>query len=144
MDAEEYQQRWQTFLQDGFDDWLPTAYAISFKTGGKVTARQVVQTLVSNFYFPEGVQESEQDLVGKIESIFVHGLNAIIRDPKTGEVIGRARDNKKQAGTQKPAAPDPVRAKKEERRKRQQERNQARSQQNGNVDRVESGNADHP
>lgn len=116
---------------------------MSMKSGGKVTARQVLQQLVGEFYFPEGVQDSEEQLVEKIEGIFVYALNAKIRDPKTGEIVGRARDRK----TQKPAAPvvDPVRAKKDARRKqRQTERQKARSEQNGQLDRIESGNTDHP
>jgi len=116
MDPEEYQLRWQTFLIDGFDDWLPAAYVAAAQSP-KIKPREFLKGMISDFYFPEGVQQTTDQLVDAIEQILVHRMNATIRDPKTGEIIGKARDNQKK----KPGPPpkdDPVRRRKAERRKK--------------------------
>lgn len=107
---------------DGFDDWLPPAAALAMKAAGKLTTRQVINKFIADFYFPEGVQQSTDEIVDKVEQIFVHGLNAFMRDPKTGERIGRAREKDKPKNVA-PPKPDPVRQKKAERRQAKNRRN---------------------
>ncbi len=118
VDAEDYQLRWHAFLVDGFEDWLPLATVASAQMT-KTTPRQVLQWMISDFYYPDGVQQSDADLTAKVEGI-AYAFNAVRIDPKTGERIGRMRDSEGiQRRNQKAAAErqlDPVRKRKAEQR----------------------------
>lgn len=82
--------RWQAFLIDGFEDWLPAA-TVAASNMVKATAREVLRGMISDFYFPEGIKQTADDMTAWVES-FAYTVNAKVRDPKTGEVIGNMRD----------------------------------------------------
>lgn len=89
-DAKDFALRWQAFLIDGLPDWLPLA-TIASAQYPKSTPRQILRSMISDFYFPEGVQQSDENIRGWVEGFAIkHNLKQ--RDPKTGEIIGNARD----------------------------------------------------
>lgn len=100
--------RWQAFLIDGFEDWLPLA-TVAASNMVKATAREVLRGMISDFYFPEGIQQTPDDIASWMES-YAYTINAKVRDPKTGEVIGHMRDivDKKQGRQKKPPAEKPL------------------------------------
>lgn len=112
--------RWQAFLIDGFEDWLPLA-TVAASNMVKATPRDVLRGMISDFYFPEGIKQTVDDITAWMEG-FAYTVNAKWRDPKTGEIVGNTRDvMDKKAGRVKPT---PVRRqltklelKREERRK---------------------------
>lgn len=100
--------RWQAFLIDGFEDWLPLA-TVAASNMVKATAREVLRGMISDFYFPEGIQQTPDDIASWMES-YAYTINAKVRDPKTGEVIGHMRDivDKKQGRQKKPPVEKPL------------------------------------
>lgn len=120
-DPEDSALRWQAFLIDGFDDWLPAATATAAQYP-KANARQILRGMISDFYYPDGIEQTTDQIEAWMESYAVN-TNAIVRDPKTGEVLGRMRDlQKEKAGNKRQAkAPPPpvdkVRARKMAQRK---------------------------
>jgi hypothetical protein len=82
--------RWQAFLIDGFEDWLPAA-TVAASNMIKATARDVLRGMISDFYFPEGIQQSTDDIASWMDS-YAYTINAKVRDPKTGEIVGHMRD----------------------------------------------------
>lgn len=122
---EDYLLRWQTFLIDGFEDWIPLAQIASAQLP-KTSPREVLKWMIKDFYFPDGVEQSDDSLIAKVEGIAM-AFNANVRDPKTGEIIGRMRDfgpDGKKRPAKPPAPPriDPVR----ERKRKKAEREAAR------------------
>lgn len=129
-DPEDYSLRWQAFLIDGFEDWLPAA-TIAASNMVKANPRDILKGMISDFYFPEGIQQTNDDIAAWVEG-FAQRSNAIICDPKTGEKLGRANELKKNASGQyvriEPKkvipTPDKFKTRKEEaRRKRAAELN---------------------
>lgn len=129
-DPEDYSLRWQAFLIDGFEDWLPAA-TIAASNMVKADPRDILKSMISDFYFPEGIKQTTDDIASWMEG-FAQRSNAIIRDPKTGEILGRANSLKKNADGQyvclepknKITAPDQFKARREQaRRKRAAEVN---------------------
>jgi hypothetical protein len=121
-DGEDASLRWQAFLIDGFEDWLPLATVASTNLL-KSTAREVLRGMISDFYFADGIKQTTEDITNFLEG-FAFTANAIVRDPKTGELLGNMRDLvRNEDGTYtkkavKPAKPvfDAVREKKRLRR----------------------------
>jgi hypothetical protein len=120
-DPEDAALRWQAFLIDGFDDWLPAA-TITAAQYPKANARQILRGMISDFYYPDGVEQTDDQIEAWMHS-YALNTNAIVRDPKTGEVLGRMRDlqkdkdgNKRQAKVPPPVV-DKVRARKLSKRK---------------------------
>lgn len=113
-DPQDRLERWQAFLVDGFEDWLPAAtIAAGAIINGK--PRDVLKGMLYDFYFPEGVEQSTDHIVAFLESWAVRS-NANVRDPETGQIVGRMRDGRTEKPVP-PANPDPVRAAKEKRKK---------------------------
>lgn len=94
-DPEDYSLRWQAFLIDGFEDWLPAA-TIAASNMVKANPRDILKSMISDFYFPEGITQTTDDIVSWMEG-FASQSNAVVRDPKTGEVLGRMKEFKKNA-----------------------------------------------
>lgn len=94
-DAADYALRWQAFLIDGFEDWLPAA-TIAASNFEKANPRDILKSMISDFYFPEGIKQTTDDIANWMEG-FAQRSNAIVRDPKTGEALGRMKDFKKTA-----------------------------------------------
>lgn len=92
-DPEDYSLRWQAFLIDGFDDWLPAA-TIAASNMIKATPRDILKAMISDFYFPEGIKQSTDDISAWMEG-FAKNSNAIVKDAKTGEVLGRMSELRK-------------------------------------------------
>lgn len=113
--------RWQAFLIDGFEGWLPAA-TVAASNMVKATARSVLRGMISDFYFPEGVQQSTEDISAWMES-YAYNINAAVRDPKTGQLIGSMRDIVDEKNGRKKRVPaaqqarNNLRAKREYRRK---------------------------
>jgi len=82
--------RWQAFLIDGFKDWLPLA-TVAASNMLKATPRQVLKGMISDFYFSDGIQQTEDDIGAWMEGYALNS-NAMVIDPKTGEAIGRMRE----------------------------------------------------
>lgn len=87
-DPKDRMERWQTFLIDGFDDWLPAA-TIASGALIKTTPRQVLSSMLYDFYFPEGVQQSTDDISNFLEQWAIRA-NATKKD-QDGNVVGRMR-----------------------------------------------------
>lgn len=127
-DPEDYSLRWQAFLIDGFEEWLPAA-TIAASNMVKANPRDILKSMISDFYFPEGIQQTTDDIVAWMEG-FAQRSNAIVRDPKTGEALGRMKEFKKGAdGTlirikpeHKPSKPDNFKSRKEQARKNRAEK----------------------
>ena len=106
-DPDDYSLRWQAFLIDGFDDWLPAA-TIAASNMVKANPRDILKSMISDFYFPEGIEQTTDDIVSWMEG-YAQRANAIVRDPNTGEAIGRMKDFKKTAdGKLEPIQPEKV------------------------------------
>ena len=129
-DAKDYSLRWQAFLIDGFENWLPLA-TIAASNMVKANPRDILKSMISDWYFPEGITQTPDDIAAWMEG-YAQNSNAIVRDPKTGEAIGRMRDFKKSADGKlfrikpehKPSAAQKFKGRKEEaRRKRAEEIN---------------------
>lgn len=126
-DPEDFSLRWQAFLIDGFEDWLPLA-TIAASNMVKANPRDILKSMISDFYFPEGITQTTDDIAAWMEG-FAQNSNAIVRDPKTGEAIGRMREFKKGAdGTliriapeKQQSKPDKFKARKEQARQKRAE-----------------------
>lgn len=118
-DPEDANLRWQAFLIDGFEDWLPAA-TIAASSYTKSNPRQILSAMISDFYYPDGVEQTTDQISAFVEG-FAMRVNAIVRDPKTGEVLGPMRDlqDAKNGKKVKPPIPviDNVRARKAAQRK---------------------------
>jgi hypothetical protein len=112
-DAEDANLRWQAFLIDGFEGWLPAATVASAQML-KTTPRDVLKGMIADFYYPDGIQQTTDDISNWIDG-YAMRTNAWVRDPVTGERIGRMQDleNERKGKAKRPAKPvhDPVRAK---------------------------------
>lgn len=118
-DPEDANLRWQAFLIDGFEDWLPAA-TIAATSYTKSNPRQILRAMISDFYYPDGVEQTTDEISAFVEG-YAMRVNAIVRDPKTGEILGRMRDlhAAKTGKKVKPPVPviDKVRARKAAQRK---------------------------
>ncbi len=104
-DAKDFALRWQAFLIDGLPDWLPLA-TIASAQYPKSNPRQILRSMISDFYFPEGVQQSDESIRSWVEGFAIrHNLKQ--RDPHTGEIIGNARDIAIKEGRIKAPPPKP-------------------------------------
>lgn len=108
-DAKDFALRWQAFLIDGLPDWLPLA-TIASAQYPKSNPRQILRSMISDFYFPEGVKQSDESIRGWVEGFAIrHNLKQ--RDPVTGEIIGNARDIAEREGRVKPLPVKPNKSK---------------------------------
>ena len=123
-DPEDFSLRWQAFLIDGFEDWLPLA-TIAASNMVKANPRDILKSMISDWYFPEGITQTPDDIAAWMEG-YAQNSNAFVRDPKTGEIIGQMRDFKKGADGKlirikpenKPSAVDNFKARKEQARRK--------------------------
>ena len=118
-DPEDFQLKWQTFLIDGFPDWRGAA-AVAATQLSKTTARDVLQGMIHDFYFPNGRIQSTDQIVNQLEA-FAFAANARVRDKKTGQLVGNFRDLKrgtrpKPNSTMAPRVKSPMQVARETRR----------------------------
>jgi len=127
-DPEDFSLRWQAFLIDGFEDWLPLA-TIAASNMVKANPRDILKSMISDFYFPEGITQTTDDIAAWMEG-FAQRSNAVVKDPKTGKSLGRMREFKKTADGKlirikpenKPSAADNFKARKAEARRKRAEK----------------------
>ena len=126
-DPKDYSLRWQLFLIDGFEDWLPAA-TIAASNMVKANPRDILKSMISDFYFPEGITQTTDDIAAWMEG-FAQRSNAVVIDPKTGKALGRMKEFKKGAdGTliriekeKKTSNPDNFKTRKEQARRKRAE-----------------------
>lgn len=115
--ATDMQLRWECFLIDGFEDWLPLATIASFQLP-KSKPREILASMITDWYFPEGIQQSTDDISDYLRG-WAMRMGAVERDPKTGAILGRMDRNQRKPVPPLKPSDDPVRRKKAERRARE-------------------------